>query len=164
MPIYEFYCKECHCIYSFYSKTVNTGKIPLCPICPGAIALTRQVSLFAIAGNATKKEAAPDMPFDEGKMAQAMARLEKEAARIEADNPRQAADLMRRLSDMTGMRLGPGMSEALERMGNGEDPDRIEAEMGDRLEAEEPFLQPQKGNVRFDRRAAPAKDDRLYDL
>jgi len=37
---------------------------------------------------------------------------------------------------MTGLELGPGMNEALKRMEGGEDPDRIEAEMGNLLEDE----------------------------
>ena len=41
---------------------------------------------------------------------------------------------MRKLTDMTGLELGDGMQEALKRMDAGEDPDAIEAEMGDLLE------------------------------
>ena len=30
MPIYEFFCPDCNTVFSFYSPTVNTRKIPLC--------------------------------------------------------------------------------------------------------------------------------------
>ena len=46
MPIYEFYCDDCHTIYSFFSRRVNTEKRPGCPDCSRS-ALTRQVSMFS---------------------------------------------------------------------------------------------------------------------
>ncbi len=46
MPIYEFYCKKCHMIFSFFSSTVNTDKRPLCPKCR-KVKLERQMSLFS---------------------------------------------------------------------------------------------------------------------
>jgi len=72
---------------------------------------------------------------------------------------------MRKLTDMTGMELGPGMNEALRRMEQGEDPDQIEAEMGDLLEGEDPFLLPgKKGAKAVGKRPAPMRDETLYDL
>jgi hypothetical protein len=66
---------------------------------------------------------------------------------------------------MTGMELGPGMQEALQRMEGGEDPEQIEAEMGNLLEEEEPFILPdKKGGTGKAKRPAPTKDDKLYDL
>ena len=165
MPIYEFYCKDCHCIYNFFSKTVNTEKVPVCPECDTGKPLSRQVSMFAIAGRASEKDEDADLPFDESKMEKAMALLEKEAGNINEDDPRQAANLMRKLSDMTGMELGDGMNEALRRMENGEDPDQIEAEMGSILESEDPFLLPEgKGKKGMAKNQAPRKDEALYDL
>ena len=65
---------------------------------------------------------------------------------------------------MTGLEMGEGMQEALKRMESGEDPDQIEAEMGDILENEDPFqLASKKGRKRANR-PAPKKDDTLYDL
>ena len=91
--------------------------------------------------------------------------LEKEAGGINEDDPKQAADLMRKLTDMTGMELGPGMQEALRRMENGEDPDQIEAEMGSLLEDEEPFILPDaKGRAAKLKRPKPKRDETLYDL
>jgi hypothetical protein len=46
----------------------------------------------------------------------------------------------------------------------GEDPDAIEAEMGDLLEEDEPFLLPGKKGAKSTRRPAPTKDETLYDL
>jgi len=114
MPIYEFYCKDCHTIFNFFSRSVNVAK---------------------------------------------------ETDNMNEDDPRQAADLMRKLTDMTGLELGPGMQEALSRMERGEDPDRIEAEMGDLLEGEDPFVLPgKKGRAKGGRRFEPFRDETLYDL
>ena len=96
-------------------------------------------------------------------MEKAMAMLAGEADRINEDDPRQAAALMRKLSDATGLKLGAGMEEALSRMERGEDPERIEAEMGDLLEGEEPFLLEAKSR-KTGRKSRPAVDDTLYDL
>lgn len=123
------------------------------------------MSAFAFTGKAKEDGDMDDLPFDEGKMEKAMNMLAGEAENISEDDPRQAANLMRKLTDMTGMELGPGMQEALKRMEAGEDPDAIEAEMGDLLEDEEPFLMPEKkGGKKGTKRAAPRRDERLYDL
>ena len=138
MPIYEFYCNKCNTIYKFFSRTVNTEKVPNCPNCK-SIQLKRQISMFAISSG--KKEEEGDMPpIDESKMEMAMGMLAQEADKIDEDDPRQAAQLMRKLSDATGMKMGPGMEEALHRLEQGEDPEKIEEEIGDLLEGEEPFM------------------------
>ena len=46
---------------------------------------------------------------------------------------------MRKISDATGLSLGPQMEEALRRMEKGEDPERIEEEMGELLEGDDLF-------------------------
>jgi putative FmdB family regulatory protein len=165
MPIYEFYCKQCHTVFNFFSGTVNTEKIPDCPRCRTST-LERKMSMFACTGKAEKNNAGmDDLPLDESKMEKAMHMLEKEAGQINEDDPRQAANLMRRLSDMTGIRLGDGINEALDRLERGDDPDSIEAEMGDILENEDPFILPEtKGKPLKNRPLTPHVDETLYDL
>lgn len=164
MPIYEFYCKHCNTLFHFFSKTINTAKTPSCPKC-GVHPLSRQMSAFAFTGKAREDGGMEDLSFDESKMEQAMQVLAGEVDRINEDDPRQAANLMRKLTDMTGMELGPGMREALRRMENGEDPEQIESEMGDVLGEEDPFLLPgNKGRITAARQKAPIRDDTLYDL
>jgi hypothetical protein len=47
----------------------------------------------------------------------------------------------------------------------GEDPDAIEAEMGDLLEEEDPFLLPEKmDTAKKVKKPAPSRDEKLYDL
>jgi putative FmdB family regulatory protein len=162
MPIYEFYCKECHTVFNFFSRTVNTRKIPLCPRCK-KIKLTRQMSLFAVTGRASETGDG-DLPVDETKMEKAMEMMAREAENINEDDPRQAAKLMRKLTEMTGVELGGGMQEAIRRMENGEDPETIEAEMGDLMD-EDPFILPgKKGGKGALKQRPPHKDDTLYDL
>jgi putative FmdB family regulatory protein len=164
MPIYEFYCEDCNTIFNFFSKTINTTKKPKCPKCKTK-KLSRQMSAFSFTGKAKEEGDKDDLPFDEGKMEKAMQMLAGEAENINEDDPRQAANLMRKLTDMTGLELGTGMQEALKRMEGGEDPDAIEAEMGDILEGEEPFLLPEKkGGGTAMKRPAPQRDETLYDL
>ncbi len=164
MPIYEFYCGQCNTVYNFFSRTVNTEKIPLCPTCK-TIPLKRQMSVFAKISRGQEEPSGTDMPpFDESRMEKAMAMLANEMEGINEEDPRQAVRLMRKLSDMTGLQLGDGMEEALNRMERGEDPEQIEQEMGDLLESEEMFLPGQKTTKVINRRAQPRIDETLYDL
>ncbi len=163
MPIYEFYCRNCHTIYKFFSRTVNTEKVPACPKCDNP-RLERRVSRFAILTGKHKESDEPDnLPdIDESKLEKAMAMLEREARHIDEEDPRQAARLMKKLSEAAGLKLGPGMEEALHRLEQGEDPEQIEQELGDLIE-EEPFVLDKKAGVKI-RRSRPRVDETLYDL
>ncbi|MFZ5759191.1 MAG: FmdB family zinc ribbon protein [Thermodesulfobacteriota bacterium] len=160
MPIYEFYCQACHTIFNFFSRRINTTAEPLCPRCQRK--LRRQLSTFATIGKA--RENNDDFPagIDEARMERVLADLARQAEQISEDDPRQMAQLMRRFSTETGMSLGEGMKEALARMEAGEDPEKIEADMSDLLEDEDPF-----GAARKKLNAhtlPPAQDDTLYEL
>jgi putative FmdB family regulatory protein len=164
MPIYEFYCPDCNILFNFFSRTINTTKTPTCPKC-NKTKLERQMSAFAFTGKAKEGGEDDDLPFDDSKMEKAMQMLSTEADRINEDDPRQAANLMRKLTDLTGMELGSGMEEALRRMERGEDPEQIEAEMGDLLESEDPFVfNEKKGRGNRGAKSAPIRDETLYDL
>lgn len=167
MPIYEFYCADCHTIYNFFSRRINTDKIPACPKC-GRTDLERQVSLFSMS-KGRKEQDEDDAMFadiDESRMETALGSLASEMEGIDEDDPKQAARMMRRLFDATGMKLGGGMEEAIRRMEAGDDPDRIEEEMGDLLEEEDPFaIKPKRAFDDLRRKYLPPKvDETLYDL
>ncbi len=162
MPIYEFYCPQCHMIFNFFSRTINTEKIPPCPKCNRA-KLDRQMSSFAVLRGA-KEDQDDGLPdIDESKLEKAMTALASEAERINEDDPKQAAQLMRKLTHMTGLELGTGMEEALRRMEAGEDPEQIEAEMGDLLEEEDPLVFQGQKKASLPKRP-PRKDEKLYEL
>ncbi len=171
MPIYEFYCEDCHRIFSFLSRVVAPDAVPACPRC-GRPGLRRKASTFAI--SKSRKEAdGPDaaddgLPdFDEERLERAMASLEGELESVDENDPRQAARLMRRLFDATGMPVGDGMEEALRRMEGGEDPEKIDADLGDVLD-EDPFGTPsaKRRSLGALRRKflPPSVDPKLYEM
>jgi len=165
MPIYEFYCHKCNTVFSFFSKTVDTEKVPNCPACK-RVKLQRRMSIFTKVSGKKDEPASEDSPnIDEARLESAMAAIADEAGSLDEENPRQAARLMRKLTDAAGVSLGPRMEEAIRRMEKGEDPNRIEEEMGDLLEDEEPFaIEESKGKKRSRSRSAPHIDSKLYDL
>lgn len=165
VPIYEFYCSDCHRIFNFLSTRVNTDKRPDCPRC-GRAGLDRKVSMFAAPkkGGASESEGGEAMSgIDESKLERAMASLASEAERIDENDPRQAVNLMRKLTDMTGISLGPGMEEALRRMEAGEDPEAVEAELGGMMDGEEPVIGMKTVPKSVSNRP-PARDEELYRL
>jgi putative FmdB family regulatory protein len=163
MPVYEFYCSDCHMIFNFLSQRVNTVTRPDCPRC-GRHELDRRVSRFAFSrGN--REEPVEGLPegLDEEKLERAMQGLAGEMEGVDENDPRQMARFMRRLTEATGIDMGGGMEEALRRLERGEDPEQIEQEMGDLLEGDNLFgKEGIKGLKR--RLAAPAHDETLYRL
>ncbi len=161
--MYEFYCHSCNTIYTFFSKTVNTEKTPDCPACKTS-SLARQVSRFSFTGSSKKDQESDsefqDLPIDEYKMERAMHALASEAENINEDDPRQAANLMRKLTDMTGLKLGDKMEDALSRMEAGEDPETIEQQMGD-IDESDLF---KVDSPRSSRQKRPVRDETLYEM
>ncbi len=163
MPIYEFYCERCNTIYKFFSRRINTEKIPDCPSCKD-IKLKRQVSLFATVSKRDSGDDTEMPPIDESRLEKAFGMLAKEAENINEDDPREAARLVRKLTEATGLKMGEGMEEALRRMEQGEDPEKIEEEMGDIFEEEEPFVFGEKSSRSTRKRPQPKVDETLYEL
>jgi putative FmdB family regulatory protein len=165
MPIYEFYCKKCNTVYKFYSRTIDTSTIPKCPRCK-RVKLERIFSSFATLSTRGGEDS-PDagMPdIDESKLERAMAMLEKETRGMDENDPTQAADLMRKLTDAAGVSLGEGMEEALSRMEKGEDPDKIEEELGDLLGEESFSFESRKKKGTKKNSPKPKIDETLYEL
>ncbi|MCU0981347.1 MAG: zinc ribbon domain-containing protein [Pirellulaceae bacterium] len=172
MPIYEFYCRDCHRVFNFFARRVNTTAEPVCPQCQRP-RLERKVSRFAVARGLQPKADSTgpedDLPpgFDEAKLEQVMEELGREADGLDEDDPRQAARLMRAMYERTGMPLTGKMEEAMRRMESGEDPDAIEAEMGDLLDQDETAEGGESGGrLRgwAKKLRPPTVDETLYDL
>jgi putative FmdB family regulatory protein len=139
MPIYEFACPKCRKIYSFLSKRVNPDRLPACPKC-GNKKLKKEVSRFAMtkglkepAANPAGPDDGPPMPdMDDPRMERAMLEMERDMAHLDENNPKHMAHLMRKMKDL----MPPGavpkeMETAIKRLEAGEDPEQIEADMGD---------------------------------
>jgi len=170
MPIHEFYCPDCHRIFNFLARRPNISKRPACPCCDRA-RLERRISRFAISKGRSEASEGPDdmgLPpgLDEAKMERVLAEMANEAENVNEDDPRQMARMMRKLYDGTGLSLGEGMDEAMRRMETGEDPDAIEADMGDLLENEDFLFGKGKSGLKgMARRLRPPEvDETLYDL
>ncbi len=138
MPIYEFACPKCRKIYSFLSKRLNPERPPVCPKC-GNKQLKKEVSQFAmtrglkdaaVAPGAGDDPAAPDL--NDPRMERAWLEMERDMAHLDETNPKHMAHMMRKMKDL----MPPGsmpkeMDVAIKRLEAGEDPDQIEADMGD---------------------------------
>ncbi len=164
MPIYEFYCKKCNTVYKFYSRTINTTTVPKCPGCK-RVKLERIFSSFATLSKRDTEGGPEGMPdIDETKLERAVAMLEKEAEGLDENDPAQAADLMRKLTDAAGISLGEGMEEALARMERGEDPDKIEEDLGGLLGEESFQFESKKKKGAKKTSPKPRVDETLYEL
>lgn len=162
MPIYEFYCSECNTIFNFFSRRVNTEKRPFCPKCSRG-PIERVISKFAVMRGVKEEENLCIPELNESKLENAMSMIEREANNLKEDNPKQTAKIMRKLCDISGLNLGSGMEEALRRMEAGEDPDKIEQDMGYILNEEEPFKISQK-TLHKVRKKPVERDETLYYL
>lgn len=162
MPIYEFYCHNCHTIFNFLSRRIDTGKQPGCPKCSRK--LQRHLSTFAVVGRAKESGGEPEIDIDESRMERMLAELTREAGKVNEDDPRQMAAIMRKFSEKTGLKLGNGMEEALARMEAGEDPEVVESEMGDVFDNADPFVLEGKKGRKTSRPSAPFRDETLYEL
>jgi putative FmdB family regulatory protein len=172
MPIYEFYCAACHRVYNFLSRRVDTEKRPACPRC-GRPELSRRASRFAISkGRREEPKAAapPEGGPDEERLMRAFESLGEDAEGMDESDPRQSARLMRRLFGAAGMPVGGRMEEALKRLEAGEDPDKVEEEMGDAFDAD-PFAatsgegpEPSGGARLLRRLRPPSVDPELHEM
>jgi putative FmdB family regulatory protein len=141
MPIYEFACPRCRRIYSFLSKRVNPSHSPNCPKC-GRKNLTKEISRFAmlsgVAEPAPKPEGGHDEPpmpdLDDPRVERAMADMERDMEHLDENNPKHMAHMLRKMKDiMPAGAMPKEMDVAIKRLEAGEDPDKIEEDMGDVL-------------------------------
>ena len=141
MPIYEYACPKCRVVFNFLSKRIAPERLPTCPKC-GNKKMTKQVSRFAMSRGlkepAAKTEAegeGPPMPdFDDARVEHAMMELERDMEHLDENNPKHMAHMMRKMKDL----MPPGavpkeLDVAIKRLEAGEDPEKIEADMGDVL-------------------------------
>jgi putative FmdB family regulatory protein len=158
MPVYEFLCPSCNRIFSFHSFRVETTRVPRCPKC-GAEDLRRMPSRFGVAAGSKAAAAGGGEGGepDDARLEREMMRFAAELEGMDESNPRQMAAAVRRMTELAGEPITPAMEEMIRRLEAGEDPERLEEELGDALEEE----MGEGGGLGG---AAPTRDDGLYPM
>ena len=161
MPVYEFLCASCNKIFSFHSFKVATEKVPPCPKCSNAD-LRRVPSSFGVA-TAPKTSAGQGDDagggLDDPRMEQEMMRFASELEGMDENDPRAMAAAVRKMTEIAGEPVTPAMEEMIRRLEAGEDPEKVEEELGDALEEE----MGEEGGGGFSG-AAPTRDSGLYPM
>ena len=141
MPIYEFACPKCRRIFSFLSKRINPDRLPVCPRC-GNKKLKKEISRFALSKGAKEPAAraegaagGPPMPdMEDPRVERAMMEMERDLEHLDENNPKHMAHMMRKMKDLMPAGTMPKeLDVAIKRLEAGEDPEKIEADMGDLL-------------------------------
>ncbi len=158
MPIYEFLCSACNRIYSFHSFKVEPSRVPSCPRC-GAEELVRVPSRFGIAAGRKSADDGGGDDLDDPKMEREMMKLAAELEGMDENDPRQMAAAVRKMTEIAGEPVTPAMEEMIRRLEAGEDPERIEEELGDAIESE----MGEDGGGAFGG-APPTRDEGLYPM
>ena len=141
MPIYEFACPKCRVVFNFLSKRINPEGLPKCPKC-GNKKMVKQMSRFAMSrklkepvAKAEGDDSGEPMPdMDDPRVMRAMSELERDMEHLDENNPKHMAHMMKKMKDI----MPPGtipkeLDVAIKRLEAGEDPEKIEEDMGDIL-------------------------------
>lgn len=136
MPIYEYQCDQCRRILNFLVRNVATHKPPVCPKC-GSPRMSRALSRFAAPKGGKQAAADPTAggppPGGGADIPPGMEQLLSEAEGMDQNDPRAMGRFMRKMAAESGEPLPPEMNEVVRRLESGEDPEKIEAQMGDML-------------------------------
>lgn len=140
MPIYEFACDKCRRIYSFLSRRIQPERVPVCPKCRNP-KLHKEISQFAMLTGVAEPAAPAQTPdgdsvglpdADDPRMERALGEIEDAMQHLDENNPKHMAIMMKKMKDM----MPPGslpkeMDVAIRRLEKGEDPEKIEEDMGE---------------------------------
>jgi putative FmdB family regulatory protein len=125
MPIYEYRCDTCGKAMSKFWRSLSAidEKTLACPNCGGR-KLGRLVSRVRVIRNGGgNADVGPAGDMDESLM--------REMENVDENDPRAMGRLMRKMAASAGDDLGEEFNEVVGRLEKGEDPERIEQEMGD---------------------------------
>ena len=125
MPIHEYRCQDCRRkVAVFYRRLSDVDHSSArCDRC-GSARLSRLVSRVRMVRGASA-ELGPAGDVDESML--------EDAAGLDENDPRSLGRFMRRMADEAGEDVGPEFDEIIGRLERGDDPERIEQEMGDML-------------------------------
>ena len=143
MPIYEFACPKCRVIFNFLSKLLNPDRLPVCPKC-GNKKMVKQMSAFAMprgvkepaaGGEFSDHGQAPMPDLDDPRVMRAVSEMERDMEHLDENNPKHMAHMMRKMKELMPAGAAPKeLDVAIRRLESGEDPQKVEADMGDALE------------------------------
>ena len=137
MPIYEYYCKPCHTIFSFLSRSVNVSARPACPRCGAE--LHKQVSSFAVS---QKMRGTESLPFSTQQAEEGVKKLKNEIYRLKSEEtPQRAEQFKKNFERWSGVKLDHQVST---------------------LRGVE--LAPDKGEPPEEEGPPPERDENIYDL
>ncbi len=164
MPIYEFYCADCHTLFNFLSQRVDTQTRPPCPCCDRP-RLERRPARFATLRHAGQDESDPFAGLDEERLGGVMESLADEFGDLgDEQDPARLAAVFRRFGEAAGLEMGPRLEELMRRLEAGEDPDSLEQEMEDDLDDDAALAEFFRLKKRGGRAAPPRVDETLYFL
>jgi hypothetical protein len=99
-----------------------------------AFAMPRGAKEPVLSGDADGGAEPPMPDLDDPRMARAMAEMERDMEHLDENNPKHMAHLMRKMQSIMPVGSMPKEVEiAIKRLEAGEDPEKIEADMGDVL-------------------------------
>ncbi len=137
MPMYEYYCKPCHTIFSFLARTANVTSRPACPRCGGD--MQKQVSSFAFS---QKMKGTEKLPFSTQQAEEGVKKLKNEIDRLKSEEtPQRAEQFKKNFERWSGVKLDHAVSTL-----RGVD------------------LAPEKGEAPDEEGLPPERDPAIYDL
>jgi len=127
VPIYEYRCDKCRRVFSFLVRNVAAHTTPACPRCRSE-GIVRVFSPFAVHGGGRPASGGAD---DAGEGTTAGEDLPPELeglADIDESDPRSMGRWIRRMAEQEP--LDAQMEDVCARLEAGEDPERIDEELG----------------------------------
>lgn len=109
----------------------------MCPKC-GAEDLLRRPSTFGISAKPTGESTggAEGPGREDPRLEAEMMRFASEMEHLDENDPKAMARAVRKMTELAGEPVTAAMEEMIRRLESGEDPDRIEEDLGDALEGE----------------------------
>ncbi|NLV73644.1 MAG: zinc ribbon domain-containing protein [Chloroflexi bacterium] len=115
MPIYEYRCMACRRRFNIFHRSIRSvsEQHPLCPHCGSQDARRLISRVVALRGDAAADVG--ESPLDD----------------VDENDSRALGRMMRRMNEESGDLLGPEANEVISRLEAGDDPERIERDLGD---------------------------------
>ena len=164
MPIYEFYCRDCHVLLNFFSARIAPAAAPTCPRC-GRQDLPRRPSSFAMLRSGhDPDEADPLAGVDEARLEGALQEILRESDGVNENDPNAVGRLMKRFSQLSGLELGEQMEDYVSRLERGEDPEALGASLEEGMSKADDASELFRLKEAAQRLKKPRTDEEIYFL